>query len=81
MSGDSRGREGSRPIETGAVPEPEVGSRLVGALEELQQRTVGRRRLPNVLIGQYELAQFIAEERAAWTDTGIAEPVWFGVRV
>ena len=73
--------ERSHPIETAAIPEPEVGSRLVGALEELQQRIVGRRRLPDVFIGQYELAQIINEERAARADIGNPEPVWCRVRV
>ena len=49
-------------IERGAIPVRRSGRRLVGALEEGEQRRVGIGRCPHGVVGQEELAERLAEE-------------------
>src|SRR5262249_16884306 len=49
------------PFQGGAVPAPQGGARLVGALEEVEDRLAGRGRLPRVLVAEHELAQLGGE--------------------
>lgn len=71
-----------RALERDAVPAPGSG-RLVGALEEGEQRRVGIGRSPDGIIGQEKLAERLAEERRLRLDSQRFEAIRYrvGVRV
>src|SRR6266545_3605574 len=63
------------PLELRPVPPARIGGRLVTALQEFEQRLVRRRRLPDVFIGEDQLAEVRIVHRAAGNDPRRAKPL------
>src|SRR5947209_673509 len=78
IAGPSSRRRSTRRVDLERTPIPvaELGGRLVGGLEELQQCRVGVWGRAHRLIGEQELVELVAVERIGRGDRVAAETVW-----